>query len=60
MIEDPPLAGAVHVTVASAFPAVATGLAGAKGAVGATGVTEFDAGEGSEVPIAFVAVTSKV
>jgi hypothetical protein len=58
---DPPLPGAVQLTVAAALPAIAVTLVGAKGAVaGGTGVTEFDATEAALVPTALVAVTLKV
>ena len=58
MIADPPLAGAVQLTVADASPAVAVPIAGAAGAVAAAaGVTALDRSEKALVPIAFVAWT---
>ena len=54
----PLLAGAVHDTVADALPAVAATAVGVPGAV--AGVTELDAAEAADVPIAFVAVTVNV
>src|SRR5579859_7670271 len=56
----PPLAGAVHVTVADALPAAAVTPAGAAGTVGAAGVTVFEAADAGPVPTALVAVTVKV
>jgi hypothetical protein len=56
----PPLAGALHVTVALPIPGEAVGAAGSPGAVGAEMVIAFDAVEGSPVPTALVAVTVKV
>jgi hypothetical protein len=58
VIADPLLAGAVHDTVALAFPAPAVGLDGAAGTV--AGVTAFEALDGAPVPAALVAVTVKV
>jgi hypothetical protein len=58
MAEPPLLAGAVNVTVAWAFPAVAVPIVGAPGTV--EGVTEFEAELAGPVPIALVAVTVKV
>jgi hypothetical protein len=52
------LAGAVNVTVACAFPAVATTLVGGPGTV--EGVTELEAELAGPGPLAFVAVTLKV
>ena len=58
MIADPPLAGAVQVTVADALPAVAVPIAGTAGAVAAAvGVTAFDAAENAPVPTALMAAT---
>ena len=51
-------AGAVKLTDACPFPAVAVPMAGAPGTV--AGVTEFDAEEASPVPTLFVAITVKV
>ena len=51
-------AGAVQLTVALAFPAVATTFVGALG--GAAGVTEFDGAEDTLLPTELVAVTVKV
>jgi hypothetical protein len=51
-------AGAVNVTVAWAFPAVAATAVGAPGVV--YGVTALEAVEALEVPTEFVAVTVKV
>ena len=56
--EPPSLTGAVNVTVAWAFPAVADTPVGAPGTV--PGVTEFEAALAGPVPLAFVAVTVKV
>ena len=56
----PPSAGAVQVTVAEAFPAVADTPVGALGAVLPLGVTGADAAEAGPVPTALVAVTVKV
>jgi hypothetical protein len=54
-------AGAVKLTVACALPAVAETLVGAPGTVAGTlGVTELDAADGDEFPIALVATTVKV
>jgi hypothetical protein len=59
VIAEPPLlAGAVNVTVACAFPAVAVPIVGAPGTV--DGVTEFDAELAGPVPLALVAVTVNV
>ena len=58
MAEPPLFAGAVKVTVAWAFPAVAVPIVGAPGTV--EGVTEFEAALAGPVPMAFVAVTVKV
>ena len=61
MIGLPPLAGAVHVTVALALPAAALTPVGAEGAVCVpAGVTAFEAEEGGPVPIALVAATVNV
>ena len=60
MIALPPFAGAVQLTCADAFPAVAVTPVGGAGAVGAPGVTAFDGVEAGPVPIALVAVTVKV
>ena len=61
MIGLPPLsAGAVQVTVASSWPALALTAVGAPGAVGAVGVTGSDAAESGPVPIALIAATVKV
>jgi len=55
----PPLeAGAVHVTVACPFPAVALTLVGAPG--GAAGVTLLDGTEAGLLPAQLAAVTVKV
>ena len=51
-------AGAVNVTVACAFPAVAVPMVGAPGTV--AGVTLLDAAEAGPVPTALVAVTVNV
>jgi hypothetical protein len=56
----PPLAGAVQLTVADWFPAVAVTFAGAAGTVGAVGVTEADGAEAEPVPTLLVALTVKV
>ncbi len=59
MIALPPSEpGAVQLTPAEAFPAVALPIVGAPGTV--LGVTAFEAPESGEVPIAFVAATLKV
>src|SRR3954471_15313035 len=61
---EPPLAGAVHATVAAALPVVAVGAVGVAGAVaaggGATGLTTLLPVEYALVPIALVAATRKV
>jgi hypothetical protein len=60
VIAEPPLlSGAVKVTVARAFPAVAVPIVGAPGTVVADGVTEFEAELATLMPFAFVAVTVK-
>ena len=58
MIGLPPFDGAVQLTVACAFPAVALTFVGAPGSV--AGVTAFDGLDARPVPIAFVAVTVNV
>ena len=59
VIAEPPLlTGAVNVTEAWAFPAVAVPIAGGPGTV--EGVTEFEAELATLVPIAFVAVIVNV
>src|SRR6478735_4144129 len=55
---EPPLAPAVHRTVAEALPGVAVPIVGAAGAVGATGVAVPDAA--GPVPNWFTAATWKV
>ena len=60
VIALPPLAGALHVTLALPIPGEAVGAAGAPGAVGVETMTGFDAADGGPVPTAFVAVTAKV
>jgi hypothetical protein len=52
------LAGAVKLTVALLFPAVAVPIVGAPGTV--AGVTLLEAAEAAPVPTPFVAVTVKV
>jgi hypothetical protein len=54
----PLAAGAVNVTAAWAFPAVAVPIVGAPGTP--AGVTLFDGADAGPVPTAFVAVTVKV
>jgi len=55
----PPLdEGAVQLTVAWAFPAVAVALVEAPG--GAAGMTEFEAADAGPVPLELVAVTVNV
>jgi hypothetical protein len=56
----PPFAGAVQLTVADAFPALALTPLGAPGAVGPVGVAALEAVEAGPVPTALVAVTVKV
>jgi len=56
--EPPSLAGAVKVTVARTFPAVAVPIVGASGTV--EGVTEFEATLAALLPLSFVAITVKV
>src|SRR5690348_15082643 len=51
-------AGATHVTVACAFPAVAFTPVGAPG--GPAGITAFDGAEAGPLPTEFAAVTVKV
>ncbi len=59
VIAEPPLeAGAVKVTVAWVFPAVAVPMIGAPGTE--NGVTELEAALGAPVPATVVAVTVKV
>ena len=58
MALPPSLAGAVQLTPAEAFPAVAVTPVGAPGSV--NGVTLLDAADASPGPIAFVAVTVNV
>ena len=59
MIAEPPLeAGAVKLTTACAFPAVADTPVGAPGLV--AGVIVFEAAEGGPVPTVLVAVTVNV
>jgi hypothetical protein len=59
VIAEPPLkAGAVKVTVAWVFPAVAVPMAGASGT--SAGITLFEAAEDAPVPTALVALTVKV
>ena len=60
MIALPPFEpGAVQLTPAEAFPAVAATLVGAPGTV-ALGVTAFEAADWGPVPVALVAATLKV
>jgi hypothetical protein len=56
--EPPSLAGAVKVTVACAFPAVAAPIVGAPGT--SNGVTLLEAAEGALAPAEFTATTVKV
>src|SRR5215831_16053642 len=58
MLLPPLVAGAVQLTVAWAFPAVAVTAVGAPGTV--AGVTALDAAEAGPVPAALVAVTVNV
>jgi len=58
MADPPLLAGAVKLTVALLFPAVAVPIVGAPGTV--AGVTLLDATDTAPVPTPFVAVTVKV
>jgi len=59
VISKPPfIAGAVHETVAELTPATAETAVGAPGTVGK--VTEDDAEEGRELPMAFIATTVNV
>jgi len=58
MVAPPFDAGAAYVTVAFAFPAVATTLVGGPGTV--DGVTDVDAMDVAPVPLVFVAVTVNV
>jgi hypothetical protein len=61
MIALPPVFdGAVQLTVAEAFPAVAETPVGAPGTAGALGVTALDAADSGPVPVALVADTVKV
>ena len=56
---DPPVTvGAVQLTVAEAFAAVAVPMVGAPGTV--AGVTELDAADGRPVPMPLMAATLKV
>ena len=58
MVLPPLLAGAVQLTVADAFPAVAVTPVGAPGRP--FGVTAFEGDESEPVPLALVAETLKV
>ena len=58
MIGLPPLDGAANDTVSCALPTATFGWAGAVGTV--LGTTAADAGDGTLVPFAFVAVTVHV
>jgi hypothetical protein len=58
MAEPPVLAGAIQLTVAEAFAAVAVPMVGAAGTV--AGVTELDAADAAPVPAALMARTVKV
>ena len=58
MITLPLFAGAVHVTVAEALPAVAVTPVGVAGTV--AGVTAVEAADAAPLPTAFVAVTRNV
>ena len=61
MAAPPLLAGAFQVTLAEAFPAVATTLVGAPGGVAAaTGVTALLGAEAGPVPTLLVALTVKL
>ncbi len=61
MIGLPPSAGAVHDTVADAFPPVAVTPVGAPGTVnGAAGVTDSEGADADPVPTEFLAVTVNV
>ena len=55
VIAVPPFPGAVKLTLICALVATTAGVAGVSGP--RSGTTEFDAGEGSLDPTAFVAVT---
>ena len=58
VIAEPPVAGAVQLTVACSFPRVAETDVGASGVV--AGVTGSDGEEGAELPTPFLANTVKV
>ena len=59
MIAEPPFpAGALNVTVACAFPAIAMPMTGAPGTV--AGVTALEAEDAGPLPTALVAITVKV
>ena len=59
VINDPPVdAGALHVTVACVFPAVADTLVGAPGVV--AGVTAFDPLDVAPTPTVLIVVTTNV
>jgi hypothetical protein len=58
--ELPKLAGAVHDTVAAAFPGAATTREGACGVFGDDGVTAALGNDAGEAPAALLAVTVNV
>jgi hypothetical protein len=60
VIPLPPFGGALQLTVADAFPAVALTPVGAPGTVGPVGVTGLQAAEAGPVPTPLLAVTLKV
>jgi hypothetical protein len=60
MGEPPGLAGAVKLTVACVLPGTADTFVGTPGTGADIGVTEFDAEDATEIPIAFVATTVNV
>ena len=52
---DPPLAGAIQLSVTLPFPAIAVTFVGAEGSC--AGVTDADAAEAGPLPEEFVAMT---
>jgi hypothetical protein len=60
MVDPPLFDGAVNVTEACAFPAVAVPIVGAPGTVTVAGVTLFEAADAAPVPTELVAVTINV
>src|SRR6478609_1635059 len=57
MAEPPVFAGAVHLTVAEAFPAVVVPMVGAPGTVAVVGLTVLESAENGLSPMALLAST---